>query len=51
MANPRQTVASPKADKLVDTDRRRGRGARTNRAGRFEAELREDFDDGWGEPR
>ncbi len=47
MANPRQTVASPKADKLVDTDRRRGRGARTNRAGRFEAELREDFDDGW----
>jgi DNA repair photolyase len=26
---------------------RRGRGARSNHAGRFEAESREDFDDGW----
>lgn len=26
---------------------RRGRGARSNHAGRFEAERREDFDDGW----
>ncbi|KAB2920270.1 MAG: PA0069 family radical SAM protein [Hyphomicrobiaceae bacterium] len=32
---------------LVDTGRRRGRGARSNRAGRFESELREVFDDGW----
>jgi DNA repair photolyase len=32
---------------LVEADRRRGRGARSNRAGRFESELREAFDDGW----
>jgi DNA repair photolyase len=34
-------------DSLVDTDRRRGRGARSNRVGRFENEQRETFDDGW----
>jgi DNA repair photolyase len=27
----------------------RGRGARSNRSGRFEADQREDFDDGWAE--
>src|SRR5665213_2220449 len=27
----------------------RGRGAKSNRAGRFEAAQREDFDDGWSE--
>jgi DNA repair photolyase len=32
---------------LVDSERRRGRGARSNRAGRFESEGREEFDDGW----
>src|SRR5712671_5602813 len=32
---------------VVEGDRRRGRGARSNRAGRFETELREAFDDGW----
>ena len=32
---------------VVANDRRRGRGARSNRAGRFELETREDFDDGW----
>ena len=33
---------------LVDEERRRGRGARSNRVGRFEGEtLREPFDDGW----
>jgi DNA repair photolyase len=31
----------------VDAERRRGRGARSNRSGRFEGEAREDFDDGW----
>ena len=31
----------------IDSERRRGRGARTNRAGRYESELREAFDDGW----
>jgi DNA repair photolyase len=31
----------------IDSARRRGRGARSNRVGRYEAELREAFDDGW----
>ncbi|MBC8049765.1 MAG: PA0069 family radical SAM protein [Chitinophagales bacterium] len=31
----------------VDTERRRGRGARSNAASRFDAELRGNFDDGW----
>jgi DNA repair photolyase len=31
----------------IDSERRRGRGARSNRVGRFETELREAFDDGW----
>jgi DNA repair photolyase len=31
----------------IDSERRRGRGARSNRAGRYEAEARELFDDGW----
>ena len=33
---------------LVDADRRRGRGALSKRSGRFEAQSREDMDDGWG---
>ncbi|MEM8977223.1 MAG: PA0069 family radical SAM protein [Pseudomonadota bacterium] len=33
--------------KIVDSDRRRGRGARSNASGRYERERREDFDDGW----
>jgi len=32
---------------VVLDDRRRGRGARSNRNGRFEADERADFDDGW----
>ncbi|MGI9411869.1 MAG: PA0069 family radical SAM protein, partial [Hyphomicrobiaceae bacterium] len=35
------------ADALVDKERRRGRGARSNSSGRFEREQREVFDDGW----
>lgn len=35
------------ADGLVPEDRRRGRGARSNHTGRFEPDLRSDFDDGW----
>ncbi|MEP3278956.1 MAG: PA0069 family radical SAM protein [Stappiaceae bacterium] len=31
----------------IDPDRRRGRGSGINRSGRFEAEVREQFDDGW----
>lgn len=33
---------------IVDGERRRGRGARSNGSGRFEAEVREAVDDGWG---
>jgi DNA repair photolyase len=32
---------------MVDPRRNRGRGAQTNRAGRFEKQSRESFDDGW----
>jgi DNA repair photolyase len=32
---------------VVDAERRRGRGARSNRVGRYETEIREVFDDGW----
>ena len=32
---------------LVEAERRRGRGARSNRVGRFESEARNAFDDGW----
>jgi DNA repair photolyase len=32
---------------LIDEDRRRGRGARSNHTGRFENQLREEADDGW----
>jgi DNA repair photolyase len=32
----------------IDTDRRRGRGAQTNRSGRYEPLARAAFDDGWG---
>ncbi len=39
---------SNKQDRLlVEAELRRGRGARSNRVGRFESELREAFDDGW----
>ncbi len=33
---------------LLSSDRVRGRGAQTNRSGRFETHARENFDDGWG---
>ncbi|MET0640459.1 MAG: PA0069 family radical SAM protein [Hyphomicrobium sp.] len=35
------------ADHVVDSERRRGRGARSNKTGRFETEAHEAFDDGW----
>lgn len=40
------SVAEPVAP--IDPDRRRGRGAVINPAGRFETERREAVDDGWG---
>ena len=39
---PRTSVES-----LVTAERRRGRGAQSNHSGRFEAEVRGSFDDGW----
>jgi len=45
-ANPRHEPAAI-AERLVPAERRRRRGAATNVSGRFEAEKREDFDDGW----
>lgn len=33
---------------LINADRIRGRGAQSNRSGRFETHARENFDDGWG---
>ena len=44
-ASPKTTVAD--ADVTLDAERRRGRGARSNHTGRYEAERREEFDDGW----
>lgn len=41
------SVAMVEAVKLKPTPR--GRGAKSNRTGRFEAQEREAFDDGWGE--
>ena len=35
------------AKPLIQEDLRRGRGARTNHASRYDAEARETFDDGW----
>ncbi len=35
------------AAETIDAERRRGRGARSNHTGRFEAERRAEFDDGW----
>ena len=43
----REEGAEGSGTQLVDADRRRGRGARSNRVGRYESELREAFDDGW----
>lgn len=42
-------AAAPAADLqvIVDAGRRRGRGAQSNASGRFEAEARVCFDDGW----
>src|SRR3954464_2695160 len=37
----------PELDVAIERDRRRGRGAQSNVSGRFEAEARVAFDDGW----
>jgi DNA repair photolyase len=48
MARQREKATVEASDGgLVDDERRRGRGARSNHTGRFEGERREAFDDGW----
>ncbi len=37
----------PEIEVAIDRQRRRGRGAQSNASGRFEAEARVTFDDGW----
>jgi hypothetical protein len=37
----------PEIEVAIDRQRRRGRGAQSNASGRFEAEARVAFDDGW----
>src|SRR4051795_4169327 len=39
--------AFPELGVAIERERRRGRGAQTNESGRFEAEARVAFDDGW----
>ena len=41
------TSPFPQIDVAIDRERRRGRGAQSNGSGRFEAEARVAFDDGW----
>ncbi len=38
----------PPAQAWVEEERRHGRGARSNRVGRYERQQRDGFDDGWG---
>ena len=35
------------AKQIIDDDRRRGRGARSNRVSRYDSQTRDEFDDGW----
>jgi len=41
------TVSFPELAVAIERQRRRGRGAQSNTSGRFEAEARVAFDDGW----
>jgi DNA repair photolyase len=44
----RARTIEPQTGDGIDPERRRGRGAASNRSGRFEVERRESIDDGWG---
>jgi len=49
--SPARPPVQPAEDHVgvrIDPDRRHGRGAETNRSGRFEALERAFVDDGWG---
>ncbi len=45
--SPNGSVAADEATSLVAEERRRGRGALSNATGRYECEVRQEFDDGW----
>ncbi len=47
MASDKGPAALRTTQHVVDAERRRGRGARSNKTGRFEDEAHEAFDDGW----
>jgi DNA repair photolyase len=47
MAPERDAKDGPTSQQVIDSERRRGRGARSNKTGRFEAKAHEAFDDGW----
>jgi len=47
MSDPDETVDTSGPLRLIDEERRRGRGARTNTTGRYETQTREEVDDGW----
>ena len=48
--SPRARLAASLGGSLVDERRTRGRGAVSNRSGRYEPTARESFDDGWDLP-
>jgi DNA repair photolyase len=47
VAASRSNPSAEPGKHAVDSERRRGRGARSNQTGRFEADIHEAFDDGW----
>ena len=46
-SEPAGATPFPELAVAIDRERRRGRGAQSNASGRFEAEARVAFDDGW----
>src|SRR5258708_35753921 len=46
-SEPAGATPFPELAVAIDRERRRGRGAQSNDSGRFEAEARVAFDDGW----
>ena len=46
-SEPAGATSFPELAVAIDRERRRGRGAQSNASGRFEAEARVAFDDGW----
>lgn len=44
---PMNEADNPRKLTIIDSQLRRGRGARSNATGRFEASVREAYDDGW----